>query len=83
MAQRALEGKNARKDNAFNTTQIEDAAIAAPAIIGSSHPSAATGMPITLYASAQNSPWRTFDQQRRDRTPTRSMPKDARRAEPH
>ena len=41
-------GWKLRSRSEFPTTHTLDAAIAAPAIIGSSRPSAATGMPTTL-----------------------------------
>ena len=41
-------GSNARSRNEFPTTHTLDAAIAAPAIIGLSSPSAATGIPTAL-----------------------------------
>src|SRR5260221_5575491 len=41
-------GVQRRSSKAFDTTLTEESAIAAPAIIGLSSPSAASGMPITL-----------------------------------
>src|SRR5690349_17982056 len=47
--------------SAFATTLTLLNAIAAPAITGFNRPSAASGMPSTLYAKAQNSPCLIFE----------------------
>src|SRR5947209_7128755 len=49
-----LVGRHRFSNNALTTTDTELAAIAAPAITGFSKPSAASGMPSTLYANAKN-----------------------------
>src|SRR5690625_735104 len=46
--------RNPRRRRLFVTTNTEENAIAAPAIIGLSRPSAASGIAATLYANAQN-----------------------------
>src|SRR5699024_3955016 len=46
--------RNPRRRRLFVTTNTEENAMAAPAIIGLSRPSAASGIAATLYANAQN-----------------------------
>ena len=53
-------GRHRRKVSALATTLTLESAIAAPAITGLRYPSAASGMPTTLYTNAQNRPCRIF-----------------------
>jgi hypothetical protein len=53
-------GAQPRSSNALVTTLTLLSAIAAPATTGLNRPNAASGMPMTLYAKAQNKPCRIF-----------------------